>query len=149
MTFVTVSTSSSQPRRSAARWRAGTASIAVVGLVALAACGSSKPAYCTARTNLENSIKGLTSFNPSSGVSGLQSQVTKIQTDANMVVSQAKSDFPSQTSALKSSVNALANSVKALPANPSASQIATVAKDATNVSSSVSSFVNATSSKCS
>ena len=34
--------------------------------VTLAGCSSSKPAYCTDRTNLENSVKGLTS----SGVSG-------------------------------------------------------------------------------
>jgi hypothetical protein len=121
----------------------------VAGVVALAGCGSSKPAYCSARANLENSVKGLTSLNSSSGISGLQSQVKKIQTDANTVVSQAKGDFPSQTSAIKSSVDALANSVKSVSANPSASQIATVSKDAASVASSVSSFADASSSKCS
>ena len=121
----------------------------MLGFVALGACGSSKPAYCSTRTSLESSIKGLESLNPSSGISGLQSQVQKIQSDANTLVSQAKSDFPSQTSDIKSSVDALASSVKSLPSNPSASQIATVTKDASNVVSSVNGFVNATNSKCS
>ena len=88
-------------------------------------------------------------MNASSGISGLQSQLKKIQTDANTVVSQAKGDFPSQTSAIKSSVDALANSVKSLPTNPSASQIATVSKDAANVASAGSNFTDATNSKCS
>lgn len=138
-----------QARRSAARWGSLIAVVAVLGVVALAACGSSKPSYCSTRTNLENSIKGLTSLSPSSGISGLESQLKKIQTEANTLVSQAKSDFPSQTSALKSSVDALASTVKSLPENPSANQIATLSKDASDVASSVSGLVNATSSKCS
>ena len=144
-----VSTSSRQAPGRAARWNARTAYVVVVGVAAIAACGSGKPAYCSARTNLENSVKGLTSLNSSSGISGLQSQVKKIQTDANTLVSEAKGDFPSQTSAIKSSVDVLANSVKSVPANPSASQVASVSKDAANVASSVTSFADATSSKCS
>ena len=69
---------SKQARRRAARWKARTAYVAVVGVIAIAACGSGKPAYCSARTNLENSVKGLTSLNSSSGISGLQSQVKKL-----------------------------------------------------------------------
>jgi hypothetical protein len=135
-------------RRGGARWSVRAACIVVAGLVALAGCGSSKPAYCSARTNLENSVKGLTSLNVSSGISGLKAQIDKIHTDANTVVSQAKSDFPSQTSALKSSMDALTTAVGALPASPSASQIATIAASASSVVSSVKSFVDATSSKC-
>jgi hypothetical protein len=113
--------------------------------VALAGCGSSKPAYCTDRTNLENSVKGLTS----SGVSGLKSQLKQIQTDATTVVNSAKSDFPSETSAITSSVSALKNSVTALPSSPSAAQIATATRNAASVVSSVKSFVDASNSKCS
>lgn len=123
--------------------------VAVIALVALAGCGSSKPGYCTARTNLENSIKGLTSLNASSGLSGLQAQFQKIQTDANAVVSQAKSDFPSQTSAVKTSIDSLASAVKSLTTSPSAAEIAAVASSASSVVSSVKSLVDATSSKCS
>ncbi len=131
-----------------ARRIAGT-TLATVALIALAGCGSSKPGYCSDRTNLENSIKGLTSLNVSSGISGLQSQLKTIQSDANAVVSSAKSDFPSQTSAVKSSVGALESAVKALPSSPSAGQIATIASDAASVVNSVKSFTDATSSKCS
>jgi len=113
--------------------------------VTLAGCGSSKPAYCTDRTNLENSVKGLTS----SGVSGLKSQLTQIQSDATTLVNSAKGDFPSETSAITSSVSALKTSVTALPSSPSAAQVATATRDAASVVSSVRSFVDASNSKCS
>ena len=118
-------------------------------VVALAGCGSSKPAYCTDRTNLGNSVKGLTSLTASSGISGLKSQVATIQGDATTLVNSAKSDFPSQTSAITSSVDALKSAVAALSSSPSAAQIATVTKDAASVVSSVKSFMDASSSKCS
>jgi hypothetical protein len=122
---------------------------AAIGLVALAGCGgSSKPAYCADRSNLESSIKGLTSLNPSSGISGLETQLKTIQSDANKLVSSAKNDFPSQTSAIKSSVAALESAVKALPSHPGATQLGGVATAATSVISSVKSFMDATSSNC-
>jgi hypothetical protein len=114
-------------------------------VVGLAGCGSSKPAYCTDRTNLQNSVKGLTS----SGISGLKSQITQIQGDATTLVNSAKSDFPDQTAAITSSVSTLKNSLSALPSSPSAGQIATVTKNAASVVSSVKSFTDASSSKCS
>jgi hypothetical protein len=122
------------------------------GAVALTGCSSGSsgpPAYCSARTNLENSIKGLTSLNASSGVSGLKAQVNDVANNATKLVDAAKGDFPSQTSAITSSVNTLKSSVATLSSSPSAAQIATVTKDAGNVVSSVSSFMSASSSKCS
>lgn len=113
--------------------------------VTLAGCSSSKPGYCTDRTNLTNSVKGLTS----SGVSGLKSQLTQIQSDATALVNSAKDDFPSETSAITSSLSALKNSVTALPSSPSAAQVATATKDAASVVSAVKSFVDASNSKCS
>ncbi len=115
---------------------------------ALTGCSSGPPAYCTDRTNLQSAVKGLTSLNASSGVSGLQSQVKEIESAATALVSSAKSDFPSQTSAITSSVDALKSSVAALASSPSAAQIATVTKDAGNVVSSVKSFTDASSQKC-
>jgi hypothetical protein len=147
--LVTVSISARPAHHRAARWNAWVVCVALVGLVALASCGSSKPAYCSARTNLENSLNAAVSLSPTSPVSDLEAQLKKVQTDAATVVTQAKSDFPSQTSAIKSSVDALTNAVKALPANPSASQIATVVGSASTVASAVKSFVDASSSKCS
>ena len=125
------------------------ATVVTFALVALAGCGSSKPSYCSDRTNLENSTKALSSLNASSGISGLQSQLKTIQSDATSLVNSAKSDFPSQTSAIKSSVDGLSSAVKALPSSPSAGQIATIASDGASVVNSVKSFTDATSSKCS
>jgi hypothetical protein len=126
------------------------AALVVPAVVAgLNGCSSSKPAYCSSRDNLQNSVNGLKNLNASSGVSGLKSQVDKIQTDATSVVNSAKSDFPTQTSAITSSVNALKSSVSGLSSSPSASQIATVTKDAGNVVTSVSNFMSASNSKCS
>jgi hypothetical protein len=113
--------------------------------VSLAGCSSSKPAYCTDRTNLQNSVKGLTS----AGVSGLKAQLTQIQSDATTLVNSAKDDFPNETSAITSSVTALKNSVTALPSSPSTAQIATATRDAASVVSSVKTFVDASNSKCS
>lgn len=130
--------------------RALLACVAVLGLVAVAGCGSSsKPAYCGSRANLESSIKGLTDLNVSSGLSGLQAQLTKIQSDANALVSSAKGDFPNETSAIKSSVNALADTIKAFPSSPSAGEIATLASQAAGAVTAVQNFYNSTNSKCS
>jgi prophage DNA circulation protein len=130
--------------------RTAVATVAAGTLIALAGCGgSSKPAYCTDRTNLENSIKNLPSVTSSSGVNGLKSQINTIASEANSVVSSAKSDFPSQTSAVKTSVAALQSAVKALPASPSASQIAAIGLSTKNVVSSVQSFTDASKSACS
>ena len=118
---------------------------AAVAVVTLGGCSSSKPAYCTDRTTLQNSVKGLTS----DGVSGLKSHIQQIQSDATTVVNSAKSDFPTETSAITSSVSALKTSVAALSATPTAAQIATVTRDAASVVSSVKSFTDASNSKCS
>ena len=130
--------------------RTAVATVAAGTLIALAGCGSSsKPAYCSDRTNLENSVKGLTNLSASSGVSGLKSQLTTIASDATSVVNAAKSDFPSQTSAVKTSVDALQSAVKALPSSPSATQVAGIATAAASVVNSVKSFTDASKSKCS
>ena len=118
---------------------------AATAVIALAGCSSSKPAYCTDRTNLQNSVKGLTS----AGISGLKTQLTQIQSDATSLVSSAKGDFPSETSAITSSVDALKSSLAALPSSPSATQVAIVGRDAASVVSSVKNFVDASNSKCS
>ncbi|MBV9413340.1 MAG: hypothetical protein JO363_00025, partial [Solirubrobacterales bacterium] len=73
----------------------------------------------------------------------------KVKTDANAVVTQAKGDFPNETSAIRSSIDALTSAVNALEANPSAGQIATVTGAASNAVSSVKSFIDASKPKCS
>jgi len=118
-------------------------------LLAAAGCGSSKPGYCADRTRLESSIKELPSrLNLSSGLSGVESQLMTIQSDANALIASAKADFPTQTNALRTSIDTLSSAIRALPSNPSPSQIASLATDASSVVSAVNGFADATKSKC-
>ena len=124
---------------------------AITALTAVAGCGggSGKPSYCADRSNLESSIKGLASLSLSGGLSGLQAQLRTIQSNATTLVDSARSDFPSETSAIRSSVDVLSTDVRALSSSPSPGQVAKLATDASNVVTSVKSFTDATSSKCS
>jgi hypothetical protein len=117
---------------------------------ALGACGgSSKPSYCSSLSSLEASIKALPSTDVVAGGSNaLKSALSKVQSDANAVVSSAKNDFPNETSALKSSVDALASTAKQLASAPSAALLAQVPAQVTAVSNAVKGFSSATSSKC-
>jgi hypothetical protein len=116
--------------------------------IALTACGGSKPGYCTDRSNLENSVKGLADLNLSSGLSGLEAQLNKIKTNATALVSSAQSDFPDETKAIKSALNTLDSTVKSLSSSASASDIATVAVQTSALVTSVKTFTDSTSSKC-
>ena len=127
------------------------AALAVVGVaLALAACGSSKPSYCSNVSDLESSVKDLGNVDVSSGgVSALESQLKKVESSANDVVSSAKSDFPSETSAMSSSVKSLDTAVSQAGSSPSAATIAALGVDVKNVVTAVEGFTNATKSKCS
>jgi hypothetical protein len=147
---MTLSAIARHSRQVAAGWTARSVVVAALVIVALAGCGgSSKPAYCSARADLENSIKGVTSLSLSSGVSALEAQFQKVKTDANKVVTQAHGDFPTETSAIKSSVDKLTSAVDAAKANPTPAQIPKVAGAVSTVVSSVKTFMDASKSKCS
>lgn len=118
---------------------------AVAALVVAPGCGSSKPGYCSDRSDLESSVQGLTDVR---SVSALQSQLKQIESDAKALVASAKSDFPSETSAIDSSISTLASALDALPASPSTGQLAALLPDAQAVVSAVSAFDDATSSQC-
>lgn len=132
-----------------------TAVLAVAPLaiaLALGGCGgSSKPGYCSDRSTLEQSVKDVGNVNvlQSGGIKQLQSQLQKVETDARTLVSSAKGDFPSETSAIDSSVSALKTAIQGLPSSPSPSQLATVATDAKAVVTSFQNFKKASDSKCS
>lgn len=116
--------------------------------IALTACGGSKPQYCTDRSNLESSVKGLTDLSVSGGVSGLETQLNKIKSSATALVKSAQSDFPNETKAIKTSLDTLTSTVKSLPLSPSASDIATIAVQTSAFVTSVKTFTDATGSKC-
>jgi hypothetical protein len=130
--------------------RAAFAAIAIAALFAAAGCGgSSKPGYCSDKSNLEQSVKDLGNVDlKSGGTSALEAQLKKVESNANALVSSAKSDFPTETAALESSVSALGTAIKALPSSPSVQQLAPIAVDIKNVANAVTSFADATKSKC-
>jgi hypothetical protein len=127
------------------------AAAAALALLVAGCGGSDKPAYCSDRSDLEASVKSLGNVSEltSGGLSGLQSKLSKVDSDARKLVDSAKSDFPSETDAISSSVSKLDSSVRGLPSNPSAAQLTAVGVNVKAVATSVSDFTQATSSKCS
>ena len=123
--------------------------LALTAGVLLVACGGDdKPSYCSDVSDLQSSVKDLQNYNLSSGVSGLSSQLTTIESDAKVAVSAAKQDFPSETSAVESSISTLKTGVEDLPSSPSPQQVLALAPDVQGVVKSVQDFQNATESKC-
>ena len=124
--------------------------IALVVLICIgcAGCGGSKPKYCSDRSNLESSVKGLTGLTVSSGVTGLEAQLNKIKTNSTALVKSAQGDSPNETASIKSSFDALSKTVKGLSSSPSAGDIATVATQTSAFVTSVKTFMDSTSSKC-
>jgi hypothetical protein len=133
------------------RGTAATVAAALLCAGALGACGgSSKPSYCSSVSNLESSIKALPSTNiVATGLNGLESAVSKVQSDAQTAINAAKSDFPNETSALKSSIDTLSTTVKQATSAPSAATIAQIPSQASAVVTAANNFQSATKSKCS
>jgi hypothetical protein len=129
-------------------------SLAVAATAAglLAACGSSssgKPAYCSDRSDLQQSVSDLKGVDLGTGaVSAIQTQLTKVDSDAKALVASAKSDFPQETAAISSSVSALDTSVTSLASAPSPQALLGVGSDVAGVATAVKSFSDATASKC-
>lgn len=122
------------------------AMVAVVVMAPTAGCGT--PDFCEDRTTLENSVKGLPNAATSGGVSGLETQLKQVETDANALIASAKSDFPNETGALESSLNQLKASVENLPEKPTSAQLAAIGLNASAVVNSVQAFVTATDEEC-
>lgn len=133
-----------------ARFRPAIPAIAVAAVLAVTGCGgSSKPAYCSDQSDLEQSVKDLGNVDlKTGGTSALNTQVEKVKSDATKLASSAKSDFPTQTAALESSVSALDQSVRSIPKSPSIQELAPVAADVKNVANAAAGFDDATKSKC-
>lgn len=126
---------------------AGAAALAVV----VAGCGGSdKPGYCTARSNLEQSVKGLSDLKvlEQGGLGALPDQFRKIEQQAKDLVAQAKSDFPAETSAIESSVNALVAAVKGLPDKAQPQQLAPLVADASAAVNALDRFLSKTEQEC-
>ena len=126
--------------------------VPIAAAVALGGCGggSSKPGYCSDRSKLEQSVKDLGNVKvlQGGGVDKLRSQLKTIETNAQTLVSSAKSDFPSETNAISTSVNSFKTELKKLPSSPSAQQVAAAGVSGKAVVTSVQDFLKASDSKC-
>lgn len=129
--------------------RAALAALLALALAGAVGCGGDdEPSYCSKRSTLEQAAKGLPDAAKSGGTSGLQAQVEQVKSDANAMIDAAKSDFPSETSTLKTSVSQLETAIEGLPSDPSATQLAAIAIDATAVVNAVKDLTSATQSAC-
>ena len=123
--------------------------LAAAALVA-AGCGSdSKPDYCSNVSDLQQSVDDLKNVQlNSSTLTTLQTDLQKVQTNADAVVSSAKQDFPSETSALKSSVSTLSTTIQQLPPSPTAQQLLAVAPQISSTVTATKNLSSATKSAC-
>jgi predicted class III extradiol MEMO1 family dioxygenase len=111
--------------------------------------GSSKPAYCTAASQLSTSVQDLGSVNVSTdGVSSLQAALNTVQTDATAFATAAKSAYPSQTTALKSSLSSLQAAINSAKGQSLPSAARAVVPAVAQVKSSASTLESAVSGSC-
>jgi hypothetical protein len=113
-------------------------------------CSSSKPAYCTAATDLKTSVSNLSNVDVAkNGLSSLQTALSSVQTNAKTFASDAKSAYPSQTTALQNSLSSLENAIKSAKGQPPLTAASAVVPAVTQVKNSASSLESAVSGKCS
>ena len=119
-------------------------------LSGLAAGCSSTPSYCAAATNLKTSVSNLGDVDVAkNGLSSLQTALNSVSNNASTFASEAKSAFPSQTTALQNSVSGLDSAIKSAKGEPPLTAASAVVSAATQVKDSASSLQSAISSKCS
>jgi hypothetical protein len=137
-------------RPGARRWLLLPAAVLPLVLSGLAAGCSSTPSYCTAATNLKTSVSNLGDVDVAkNGLNSLQTALTSVTNNANTFASEAKSAFPSQTTALQNSVSGLDSAVKSAKGEPALTAVSAVVSAVTQVKNSASSLQSAISSKCS
>jgi hypothetical protein len=130
------------------RW--GLVPAAVLVLATLAAgCGSSKPAYCAAASQLKTSVNDLGNVTINvHDLSSVNTAVSKVQASAKTFASDVKSAYPSQTTALKTSLSSLETSVKSAMAQPSVTTVAAVVSSVTQVKTAADNAQTAVKGKC-
>lgn len=141
------------PTHIAARPRLAIGAALAAAAILVAGCGGSssttqaKPAFCANIDTLKSSIKALPST-ITGGTSAIETQVLKIQSEAQSILPSAKSDFPSQSEALSTSLNTLVSEAKKLGSSPSVTQIAGLGIQATTTVKDADAFFTAVKTKC-
>jgi hypothetical protein len=130
------------------RWALVLAAALVLATVA-AGCSSSKPAYCTAASQLKTSVQDLGNININvHDLSSVNTAVSNVQADAKKLASDVKSAYPSQTTALKTSLSSLQAAVKSAMAQPSLTTVAAVVSSVTQVKTAAGNMQTAVKGKC-
>ena len=112
-------------------------------------CSSPPPAYCTAAASLKTSVHNLGNVNVSkNGLGSLQTALGKVQSSATTFASDAKSAFPSQTTALKNSLSSLESAIKSAHGQPALTAATAIVPAVTQVKNSASALQSAVSGKC-
>jgi hypothetical protein len=125
------------------------AALILTGLTAACSSTPAKPAYCTAASQLKTSVHNLGNVNVSkNGLGSLQTAVSKVQTSATTFASDAKSAYPSQTTALKNSLSSLDTAIKSAKGQPPLTAAAAVVPAVTQVKNSASTLQSAVKGKC-
>jgi len=132
------------------RWAPLPAAVLVLALSGLAAgCGSSTPAYCTDASQLKTDVQDLGNVNINvHDLSSVDTAVSKVQADAEKFATDAKSAFPSQTTALKNSVSSLETAVKSAMSQPSVTTVAAVVSSVTQVKAAAGNVQSAVKGTC-
>ena len=130
------------------RWLLLAAALLVLSGLA-AGCSSSKPTYCTAASQLETSVHNLGDVNVAkNGLGALQAALSKVQTSATTFAADAKSAYPSQTTALKNSLSSLDTAIKSAKGQPPLTAATAVVPAVTQVKTSASNLQSAVKGKC-
>ena len=74
--------------------------------------------------------------------------MSKVSSDAKTFASEAKSAYPSQTTALKNSLSGLQTAITSARAQPSLTTVAAVVSSITQVKTSAGNLQNAAAGKC-
>jgi hypothetical protein len=129
-------------------WRLLPAAALVLATL-VAGCSSSKPAYCTDASQLKTSVQDLGNVNINvHDLSSVNTAVSKVQADAKKFAADAKSAYPSQTTALKNSLSSLQAAVKSAMSQPSVTTVAAVVSSVPPVKTAADNLQSAVKGKC-
>ena len=124
--------------------------VALSGLAAgCSSSSSSKPAYCTAASQLKTSVRNLGNITINiHDLSSVNTAVSKVSSDAKTFASEAKSAYPSQTTALKNSLSGLQTAITSAMGQPSLTTVAAVVSSIAQVKTSAGNLQSAVAGKC-
>lgn len=104
---------------------------------------------CQDAADLRTSLHNLTHSSVSKGdVTELKSKLAQVHTDLTALITHAKGEWQTQTSALKAALDKLQTALSDLSSSPSASTVAGVATALSGVAAAGGSLLTAVSTRC-